>query len=373
METNEIPIDSQPISNKTNEPSEPQTHTERKQAILTSFEEKRIQDFEPNILGEEEKQELLKKIQTAIENSSDNGRNEVLKELATFIDRNGYIFPEFSHGTSSDGLGNIARAGIYPAEIARGIYQDDVTMQTLGEGERGGREGAIWNISAGVGQGGLGTALAYADVIEDPNWNPNYLTTEQTQSSINECKAHLEQYADPFIKDKLVRLQTAQRRMASGIPPDFPIVIGFNRSLRLTLNNIPRSQWGFTRRDLKLSPSGHGSVIGHNHELDSELVFDDLDQVMPLEIQVIASPNAHIENAMQIIDQEGRRDIQLISFEALRELNNFGYPRIKLAEDATRNRILTNLTDKEGMALVALRLPFMRIQPTKQYVDDDEV
>ena len=333
----------------------PQTSSEKKflrppkrdpSEIINHLEEKNVVDYAPNALSEQEAVSLLTELRTAIDQETDLRRFARLTELHTYIERNRVLFPEFSHGTSSDALGNIARAGIYPRQFAVGIYMYEETTQTLGEGTKGGRvvdkEDRTGLMSAGAGEGGLGTAMAYADMVENPDWNPNNLETEELKVQIAVMESDLTGIEIDTFSNRLARLKTALKRRELGIPVDYPVVIGFDGSRKFAdPTQLPSENW--ITSDQFVNGKVVRSVARDSNKLDSEVMFNDLDQVMPLAINTVSCPENEIEETRKKLDGEGRTDIQIISMEALRELRNFGHNRITKAEEATKHRVVDNL------------------------------
>jgi hypothetical protein len=323
-----------------------------KQRILDALAEKNIYDYEPNILTREERSVLLQRLQEEMRNTEDSVRRENLTELYGFIERNGYIFPEFSHGTSSDALASIVRDGLFPAEMARKLSVQDIHMQELGEGEKGGAnvDYTQQTLSAGAGQGGLGTAIAYAEMIQNKEWNPNLLSEEELQRQLQR-----EEQKEYPKKDMIRKYRTALARQQQGIQADYPVVIGFTGTAQVSgIEALPENNWGASLQidgmgNLILkdgkpfrSVAGKDHVLGLEHALDSAVVFHH-DRVLPQDIPVVSSPRENMVSLRQTLQHQGRDDIQVISLEALAELKNIGLPRVSQAEHDTRVRLEHNL------------------------------
>lgn len=329
------------------------TH-ENMQDYLRQFEEKGIVNFETNLLDVKHKQQLLNLIDNKLDSDANNNEAKALyKELRGFIDKNNKIFSEFSHGTSSIVIDKIISAGIYPKEIAYDLYHKNEGIN-VGEGNRGARNTEkIWTISAGVGQGGLGTAMAYAEINNNKDWNVDLQTVDELKNELK--KYDLVKKKSLFDQEKIEILQNAISNKEKGIFRDnYPIIVGFDRSK----NIIKPSEGQFRAAGNKVYNQGKNRNefdLAADHEFDSEITLgsdDNIDQVFSRDISTIACPKEKVEQVRQLVKTEAaNKDIDVISLEALKLLSDLGFNRIEKAKNATSHRIKDNL-NLEQLSLI---------------------
>lgn len=319
----------------------------KKDETTTRLEAKGIYGYESNELSIEDEQKTLKKINELISTSKSEEEKSALEVFARYIEKHHKVFPDFSHGTSSDALPAIIRAGILPKAMAKSLYQDDPMMQSLGEGNKGGagvEEDDNWWISAGAGQGGLGTAIAYSEMIPNKDWNPNNYSEEELSQEIQKCEDKLLKKNKQVFKNKLDRLKKSKLRLEKQISVDYPVVVGFNRTRKYAdPSDLPEGQWP----RLFQSNIRGSSITGFNHELDSEIIIGekgDPDQVLSWDISAIVCPFGKIAEVQKIIQENSKnRDIEIIPLEVFQKAKELGLDRISKAEKATFHRITDNL------------------------------
>lgn len=311
----------------------PQSFTpEDKTRLIDTFKAENIQDYEPNRLSEEEVQRLSTRIESLIALTTNENRKTFLVELKNFIAGNGFIFSELSHGTSSDALASILRRGIHPRSNA--LKLQDQTVQNIGEGARGNfnrhfDKSAASEVYMGIGQGGLGTTLAYAEMVNNPNWNYNQLTLEdivKLQADYQETLAKVgerDREAKLILEDRLAALQSALKRKRSYTEPDFPIVFGLTLGAdRLEVDPQDPS----LRFLIDFRPGG--KYLKRAGGFDSEVAVLAKPPRGSETIKTIATPRENIRAVEAILKKENRRDIRNISFEALKLLKELDYPRV---------------------------------------------
>ena len=240
------------------------------------------------------------------------------------------MFSELSHGTSSDVLGSVLQRGLHPRNTALPLL--DQETQHIGEGVRGNFNRRFvkkaTEIYMGIGQGGLGTAIAYAEMTGNPDWNYARLSEEYLQGIQTEYEKNLTDVgqrdweAKLILEDRLVAINKALARYQRGIEPDFPIVLGVAK------NGVV----GVSPKDPALrfiaSYRQGGSYLKTEGGFDSEVAvtIDPADDTRS--IYTIATPTQYKVAVETIIQSAGRSNIQVISFEALRLLSELGYTRI---------------------------------------------
>lgn len=297
------------------------------QQLINKFEVQGLYDYLPNRLTQPEIQTLTTRIDSELV-LTDGGRKSHLLELRNYIIKNGSIFPEFSHGTSSDALVGILKHGLHPRESAINLHDKDT--QNIGEGGRGnlGRSlprGTSKEIYMGIGQGGLGTTRAYATkLIDDPRWNYNLLTIEDIQRLQSECQEAMsivgmeDMAAKIILEDRVSALQRALMRKQRGIPQDFPIVLG------VALDVDPRDSSLRFLTDYR----GGKKYLNRRFGFDSEVAVAADPPRSPETLKIIATDLKDKSNIKTILKENGREDVQIITFGALGFLRESGYPRV---------------------------------------------
>ncbi|HSW89005.1 MAG TPA: hypothetical protein VLF89_06665 [Candidatus Saccharimonadales bacterium] len=312
--------------------------------IKDGLEKRQIFDYEPCILNEKEKEKLLTDITKALTGSSDTQRITLLKELYKHIDKSGKVFTEFSHGTGSLILKEILSKGLLPWEsinTGESIYGEG-TMSVE-------REEGLHRISVGVGQGGLGTAIAYAEMTENPYWNlriynPALYSDYRYQKTLKEQLKN-----DSFSQEDKMKMRNAlqdiQGKLSNALGEEYPLVVGFDQSEEV--KNILDPKLEIQTQLISESPYFDKSQLTNSidktniGQLDSEAQLPKQDKVIPSRITMLSCPSANIVDLKSKIQNE---NISIISFEALELLSEFGLLRIKTAHKFASSLLHENST-----------------------------
>lgn len=304
-----------------------------KQALTKEIRDKRDWSYSSTRLTGEETRSLLEAIKNKIEGVGDEDKRCLYQELYNFIQRNGHIFPEFSHGTSGVVLRGILKNGLLPHTL--------IPKQDAIKGEKGrvnpARTGKNTRISAGIGVDGLGLAIGYAKRENDPLWmddyyiekalvervvtpdlegertmqeNPKYYLTRGWDDYLTQrCSAYREAY------EKLVR--KGDTWVMAKRENEFPLVIGFNSTAKMS---------DITERNF------FGNKVLDNL-MRGEVQFDDGDYVPAEAVIAIACPQKNIELVDFILRDGGRANVQVISIEALDLLSELGFTQVQERQD----------------------------------------
>ncbi|RJP47564.1 MAG: hypothetical protein C4584_00215 [Armatimonadetes bacterium] len=290
--------------------------------------DKRVWGYEPNTLTEEEIAVLIVQIKNKMDVEQDLGKAELYKELYDFIQNNGFIFPEFSDGTSAISLGGIFREGgiLQLADIPQGTFHH-------GEGSKVNptRTKEKSGIHAGIGRGGLGLAIMYAKREDDPIWRNDYydnriLAYVSEPDFTKEDELGRDRYASAWVEYGVERHKAymeAYKKMCAdtkntwqvrGYATEFPIVIGFNRTGRTTVIE------GNYMTERERSDYMADEVGFWDEKIDQEY------------IAAIACVKRGKKNVESLLRYFGRNDVAVISFEALDLLTEFGINEVKDTE-----------------------------------------
>lgn len=314
-----------------------------RQQMVDTYERHHIYDYEPNRLAEVQIRQLAQDIDNTIHASGDLQQVTHLAELKEYIQRNGGVFPELSHGTSSAALGNILHRNLRPRSM---LSDSPLYQHGIGEGDRfRSSQQRSRSLSMGIGQGGLGTAMAYARMVEKPWWNYNRLTKEQIVKQLNIEYAKLagrEESQAPEIASRLNKLRLAIIQKDAGIPLDFPIVLGYARVDNQGGPYPHNSNYMFLTSKTYKSHDKEAQSVKYSEGLDSEVLIKEDAVVDTEELKTIACPADKILQVRAILDSEQIENVEIISLEALDELQNFGIPRVREAEKRAYNVLSMN-------------------------------
>lgn len=334
--------------------------------ITEALKQKEIRDYEPCALTPEQKDHLLAKI-NAIARHEDKDTQLRLSELYLFIKDHGAIFPEFSHGTSAGALESIMTDGLQPhnalTQTGRRKYGEGTRNSPRKKKDEEG-VGTLKKISAGVGLGGLGTAEAYAQMTEVPAWNPytpsdRYNAEYRRQLEQDDLDDAQRESIENFIKSNEEDLAWEKERTF-----EFPLIVGFNRSAQVESPDHPDVHWSYGYADeynketrqrtsyhtLEKKKDAFEYSNGSRAVLDSEMFLPNDDVVPPEEIVTLSCPESRIPRVRRLLYNLGKKDVAVISMEALALLPKLGIDRVERARKTADDTLKGNLVSQSIMA-----------------------
>ncbi|MBI2021381.1 hypothetical protein HYS93_00675 [Candidatus Daviesbacteria bacterium] len=310
-------------------------HGEVARGITEALQTQEIEDYEPCHLSDEARERILERINQAARKEPTLEAQQLWAELYLFLRDHSAFFTELSHGTTAELFDQILVEGIKPYAVLK-----DQGKLRFGEGARASRrtkERGLNQIPAGVGLGGLGTAIAYAEFTADARQN------ERLQNILSLHNRALRDSKDPDLTEESRRFYQEQLEFYKEelrTPPskgkwEFPVVLGFDHSQEVSSFDNPKIGWVVAWPEVYkggefkvLSSLKKERDFKSEARLDSEVYLPPGDEVPSEAITLIACPKDKMEMVRRVAREFRGEDISFISLEALELLPKIGVDRV---------------------------------------------